>query len=68
MSPGHAAKFDSLQVVLHKHGALNSQEVDLDPVRPTRTGSVGQVLSIFRKCIAWMISEENTESKLSCQA
>lgn len=52
MSPGHAAKLDSLQAILHGRGVFNPQEVDLHPVWTTGAGAVRQVLAVLRERIA----------------
>lgn len=52
MCPGHAAKLDSLQVVLQRHSTFNLQESNLHPVRPTGTGAISQILPVLRECIA----------------
>lgn len=40
MSPGHAAKLDSLQAVLEGRSIFNPQEVDLYPVRTAGTSAI----------------------------
>lgn len=51
VSPGHAGEFDPLQLILQKHGAVHTEEPDLDPVRAAGAGPVRQVLAILRERI-----------------
>lgn len=62
MSPGHAAKLDSLQAVLQRQGVFNPQEADLHPVWTTGAGAIRQVLPVLRERIALKWSEEQRQN------